>query len=284
MLTGVDKQSGLTLPDDNIVAQCLTFLVAGHETTSGLLSFAIYFLLKNPECAQAGAGRGRRGARRIRRQPTYEQIHRLTYVRQVLDETLRLWPTAPMFTRTPLQDTVVGGKYAFPKDTGLSILVPLLHRDRSVWGDDAEVFDPDRFPPERFTAVPPERVPAVRHRHAGLHRPPVRPAGGDSRSRTAAAAVRFHRPPQLPTADRLHVDRQARRLLDQDPPADRPPAAGGHPGTRARLHCRRPSRSAGVRSPTATAPRCWCCSDRTWAPRRESPTGSAARARSGDSR
>ena len=76
-------------------------------------------------------------------------------MRQILDETLRLWPTAPMFTRTPLQDTVVGGRYAFPKDTGLSVLVPMLHRDRNVWGADAEEFDPDRFRPERFKSVPP---------------------------------------------------------------------------------------------------------------------------------
>ncbi len=89
MLTGVDKQSGERLPDDNIVAQCLTFLVAGHETTSGLLSFAIYLLLKNPECAQ----RARAEVDEVLgddAEPTYEQIHRLTYVRQVLDETLRL--------------------------------------------------------------------------------------------------------------------------------------------------------------------------------------------------
>jgi cytochrome P450/NADPH-cytochrome P450 reductase len=88
-------------------------------------------------------------------EPSYEQIHRLTYVRQVLDESLRMWPTAPMFTRTPLQDTVVGGRYAFPQGTGLSILVPMLHRDRSVWGPDAEEFNPERFRPERFRAVPP---------------------------------------------------------------------------------------------------------------------------------
>ena len=49
MLDGVDKQSGKGLPDANIRAQCITFLIAGHETTSGLLSFAIYFLLKHPE-------------------------------------------------------------------------------------------------------------------------------------------------------------------------------------------------------------------------------------------
>jgi len=154
MLTGVDKQSGMTLPDDNIVAQCLTFLVAGHETTSGLLSFAIYFLMKNPQFAQ----QARTEVDDVlggETQPSYDQIHRLVYVRQILDETLRLWPTAPMFTRTPLEDTVVGGRYAFPKDTGLSVLVPMLHRDRNVWGADAEEFDPDRFRAERFKSVSP---------------------------------------------------------------------------------------------------------------------------------
>jgi cytochrome P450 / NADPH-cytochrome P450 reductase len=49
MLTGVDKKTGQKLDDDNIVAQCQTFLIAGHETTSGLLSFAISFLIKHPD-------------------------------------------------------------------------------------------------------------------------------------------------------------------------------------------------------------------------------------------
>ena len=47
MLTGVDRQSGEALDETNIIAQCITFLIAGHETTSGLLSFALYALLKN---------------------------------------------------------------------------------------------------------------------------------------------------------------------------------------------------------------------------------------------
>ena len=42
-------QQGNSLPDHNIVSQCITFLIAGHETTSGLLSFAISYLLKAPE-------------------------------------------------------------------------------------------------------------------------------------------------------------------------------------------------------------------------------------------
>src|SRR3712207_1951429 len=51
MLTGVDRE-GQHLPDANIRAQCVTFLVAGHETTSGLLSFALYYLVKNPHFAE----------------------------------------------------------------------------------------------------------------------------------------------------------------------------------------------------------------------------------------
>ncbi len=154
MLTGVDKQSGQTLPDDNIIAQCLTFLVAGHETTSGLLSFAIYYLMKNPQYID----RAREQIDEIltdAADPTYDQVHRLTYVRQILDESLRLWPTAPMFTRAPYEDTVIGGKYALPKGIGVSVLLPMLHRDHTVWGDDAEDFNPGHFDPERFENVPP---------------------------------------------------------------------------------------------------------------------------------
>ncbi len=49
MLTGVDKETGEGLSDINIRYQIITFLIAGHETTSGLLSFALYYLLNNPE-------------------------------------------------------------------------------------------------------------------------------------------------------------------------------------------------------------------------------------------
>jgi cytochrome P450/NADPH-cytochrome P450 reductase len=49
--------------------------------------------------------------------PTYEQIHRLTYVTQVLNEALRLWPTAAGFNRYPREDTVIGGRYRLPAGT-----------------------------------------------------------------------------------------------------------------------------------------------------------------------
>ena len=155
MITGVDKQSGLTLPDENIRAQCLTFLIAGHETTSGLLSFAIYFLLENPECLD----RAREEVDRVlggTLQPTFDQLHELTYVRQVLDEALRLWPTAAGFRRHAREDTVIGGgRYAIPEDLGMMVLSPVLHRDKSIWGEDAEEFNPAHTTPERMSAIPP---------------------------------------------------------------------------------------------------------------------------------
>ncbi|HLI35785.1 MAG TPA: cytochrome P450 [Streptosporangiaceae bacterium] len=154
MINGVDTQSGERLPDENIRAQCITFLVAGHETTSGLLSFAIYYLMKNPEImarARAEADEVLGGTD----EPSYEQVHKLTYTGQVLAETLRLWPTAPGFTRTPQADTVIGGRYAIPKGTQLTVLTPMLHRDPAVWGPDAGEFSPGRMAADRMAGLPP---------------------------------------------------------------------------------------------------------------------------------
>lgn len=49
MLNVEDPETGEKLDDENIRFQIITFLIAGHETTSGLLSFATYFLLKHPD-------------------------------------------------------------------------------------------------------------------------------------------------------------------------------------------------------------------------------------------
>lgn len=156
MLVGTDKQ-GKTLPDHNIVAQCGTFLIAGHETTSGLLSFAIAYLLKNPDVvARAQEEVDRVLGTDPGAAPTVAQIGRLGYVRQILDETLRLWPTAPAFTRqarTPGE--TVGGYGPFDPGTGIVALTPMLHRLPEVWGPDAREFNPDHMAPERLDALPP---------------------------------------------------------------------------------------------------------------------------------
>lgn len=143
MLEGVDPDTGERLDQENIRYQIITFLIAGHETTSGLLSFAIYFLLKNPE-------KLRKAVEEVDRVlkdpvPTYNQVRDLKYVRMVLSESLRLWPTAPAFSLYAKEDTWIGGTYPLQKGDSVTVLIPGLHRDTRVWGDDVEAFRPERF-------------------------------------------------------------------------------------------------------------------------------------------
>ncbi|MGW7024642.1 cytochrome P450, partial [Streptomyces decoyicus] len=139
----------------NIRNQVITFLIAGHETTSGALSFALYYLLKDPLAL-----------RMVQREadelwgdqadpdPSFEDIGRLPFTRQVLNEALRLWPTAGAFFRQAREDTLLGGRYPLKAGEPVMVLTPMLHRD-PAWGDNPELFDPSRFSPEAEAARSP---------------------------------------------------------------------------------------------------------------------------------
>lgn len=154
MLHTRDERTGEPLDDVNIRHQAITFIIAGHETTSGALSFALHYLTKHPEAlARAQAEVDALWGDAADPEPEYGDIGKLTYIRQVLNESLRLWPTAPVYGVEPVEDTVVGGKYAVGKGEGLLVLIPQLHRD-PAWGDNVELFDPERFSPEREETRP----------------------------------------------------------------------------------------------------------------------------------
>ena len=145
MLAGVDKKSGERLDDLQIRYQTITFLIAGHETTSGLLSFAIYYMMQNPSImAKAVVEVDRILGDDISVTPTFAQVTQLDYISRVLKEALRLWPTAPAYAVAPHKDTeLIGGKYEIRKAYQTVVLIPALHRDRAVWGERTEAFDPE---------------------------------------------------------------------------------------------------------------------------------------------
>ncbi|QOZ24676.1 bifunctional cytochrome P450/NADPH--P450 reductase [Bradyrhizobium sp. CCBAU 51753] len=146
MMTGVDRATGEQLDDVNIRYQINTFLIAGHETTSGLLSCTIYALLKHPEILKKCYEEVDRVlGPDVNARPTYQQVTQLTYITQCLKEALRLWPPAPAYGIAPLADETIGGKYKLKKNTFVTILVMALHRDPSVWGPNPDVFDPENF-------------------------------------------------------------------------------------------------------------------------------------------
>ncbi|MFC8372402.1 cytochrome P450 [Streptomyces sp. NPDC057239] len=144
MLETAHPETGERLSAENVRRQVITFLVAGHETTSGALSFALHYLSRHPDVA----ARARAEVDRVWGDtvaPGYEQVAKLRYVRRVLDESLRLWPTAPAFAREATRDTVLGGEHPMRRGAWTLVLTLMLHRDPEVWGVDAERFDPARF-------------------------------------------------------------------------------------------------------------------------------------------
>src|SRR4051794_29047969 len=156
MMTGVDRATGTQLDDVNIRYQINTFLIAGHETTSGLLSCTLYALLKHPEVLKKAYEEVARVlGPDVDARPTYQQVTQLTYITQILKEALRLWPPAPAYGIAPLKDeTIGGGKYKLKKNTFITVLVMALHRDPSVWGPNPDVFDPENFSREAEAARP----------------------------------------------------------------------------------------------------------------------------------
>ncbi|KAI0785558.1 cytochrome P450 [Abortiporus biennis] len=154
MLYGKDKETGKGMTDDNIKRNLLTFLIAGHETTSGALSFAVYYLLKNPE-----------SMRKLRdeidekigdRPMNVNDVNKLPYLLAVIRETLRLAPTAPIRATSAIENTtVLNGKYAIPKGTTIICSIFMTQKDPKIWGEDAEKFKPERMLDGKFEALPP---------------------------------------------------------------------------------------------------------------------------------
>lgn len=154
MMNTIDPDSGELLDDANIRNQVVTFLIAGHETTGAAMSFALHYLSKHP----AVLARAQREVDELWGidddiAPSFDDVGQLTYVRQVLDEALRLWPTAPGFAVSPNRDTVVGDGYEIREGDVVQVFIPALHR-QPEWGANVHNFDPDRFSPEAIEARP----------------------------------------------------------------------------------------------------------------------------------
>ncbi|EOD50706.1 putative bifunctional p-450:nadph-p450 reductase protein [Neofusicoccum parvum UCRNP2] len=105
LLYNKDPKSGEGLSDGSIIDNMITFLVAGHETTSGLLSFAFYYLLKNPEAF----AKARQEVDEVVGAGPIDVAHlpQLKYISALMRETLRLMPTAPGYTVGAREDTVI---------------------------------------------------------------------------------------------------------------------------------------------------------------------------------
>ena len=154
VMLGQDPDGTPVLDRDNIRNQIMTFLIAGQLTTSELMPNALYNLVHHPAVlSRVAAEVDEVFGPDDDHLPTYDDIGKLNYLRQVLNETLRLSPPVLGFDRMALADTVIGDVYPIKQGEAVTVLTGALHR-QPEWGDNPELFDPDRFEPTVAAARP----------------------------------------------------------------------------------------------------------------------------------
>jgi len=166
--TAADLPDSQRLSDADVVAQIGTFVVAGHETTSTSTSWAIFSLTQNRDMQT-----------KLREEllqiptdnPTMDELMGFPYLDTVVRETLRLYPPIEALIKVAMKDDIipldnpltdVKGKVqdSVKINKGDSVYIPVraINRSKSIWGEDATEFKPDRWLSIPETA---HRVPAL---------------------------------------------------------------------------------------------------------------------------
>ncbi|MBO8170285.1 MAG: cytochrome P450 [Bacillaceae bacterium] len=141
LMNARDEKSGTGLTDELIRDQVMTIFLAGHETTANTLSWTWYLLSQHPEVEQKfHVELDRVLGNRL---PTADDVSRLTYTRQVIQESMRLYPAAWIIGREALREVEIGG-HSFDKGDTLLMSQYVMHRNPKYYEQ------PDRFMPERF--------------------------------------------------------------------------------------------------------------------------------------
>lgn len=122
----------------------LTFFFTGHETTAAAVSWTFHLLSQHPEIeSQLHQELDRVLGGRV---PTQADLAQLTYLRQVVQESMRIYPPVWIFLRETSQPEKLG-EFSLPANASISILPYVVHRHLDYW-DEPERFDPDRFTPQ----------------------------------------------------------------------------------------------------------------------------------------
>jgi cytochrome P450 len=150
LLSARDEETGEGMSDQQARDEVMTLLLAGHETTANTLIWTWYLLSQHPEVesrlhSELATVLGGSA-------PTVEQLPELTYTSMVLQEVLRLYPPAWIISRKAIADDELRG-YHIPKGSMVIISPYATHRHPDFW-EQPEVFDPERFTPERVAARP----------------------------------------------------------------------------------------------------------------------------------
>ncbi len=150
LIAARDAETDEAMDDQQLRDECVTFLVAGHETTGMALAWAWHLLSGHPSCE-------RRLHEEVSgvlgdRPPTLADLPALPYTRMVFEESMRLYPPVWALARESYVEDRVGD-VPIPGRTVVTLSPYLTHRHPEFW-DHPEGFDPERFAPERSADRP----------------------------------------------------------------------------------------------------------------------------------
>lgn len=151
LITAHDESGDAAMTSREIRDQVITIFIAGHETSAQAMNWTWYLLSQHP--VEEARLHAELDAVLGGRTPTQEDLPKLAYARRVVEESMRVYPTAPgLSSRVALADDEICG-VKVRKGDQIAIAPWLLHHHRRLW-DEPNRFDPDRFLPERSAGRP----------------------------------------------------------------------------------------------------------------------------------
>ncbi|XKL69070.1 hypothetical protein PGB90_006839 [Kerria lacca] len=151
----VEKKIEFT--DELLTAQCLFFYLAGIETSAGTLTFALYELAKHEDIQRKLFNEVEKITNEDE-ELSYESLQKMTYLEQIINETLRMYPIVPFLNRVCNRDYLLEDNVLIEKGTRIIVPVAGLHHDPQYYEN------PTEFNPENFSKEAKEQ----RHRYVYL--------------------------------------------------------------------------------------------------------------------
>eukprot|EP01080_Neovahlkampfia_damariscottae_P001748 gene1748-517_t len=145
------EMDGEKISDELVVDESFTFLFAGHDTTSSLVSNTIFLLCAHPDIQQKLREHILENLK-DKEHVSYEDIEKMEYLHQVVNESFRMIPPVAEIDRETDKDMFIGDLYV-PKETLVGINIYGLHHNPKIWKDPYR-FNPDRWSEENLKNIP----------------------------------------------------------------------------------------------------------------------------------